>query len=45
MPGLPSVQREYIFNPIGDFDKLERYYTDSDRQNLGATYKLSGQLS
>lgn len=42
--GLQKVQREYIFNSIGDFDKLERYYTDADCKTIGATYKTIGTV-
>lgn len=44
MPGLEGVQREYIFNAIGDFDKIERYYSDSKCQTIAATYKTIGSV-
>lgn len=41
---LVSTQREYVFNAIGDFDRVERYYSDSNCQNLVATYKVVGTV-
>lgn len=39
-----SSQREYVFNAIGDFDRLERYFSDPNCQNLVATYKVVGTV-
>ncbi len=44
MPGLQRVQREYIFNAIGDFDKVERYYSDDNCQTIGSTFKTIGTV-
>ncbi|HET9241669.1 MAG TPA: hypothetical protein VFO10_30660 [Oligoflexus sp.] len=41
---MASSQREYVFNAIGDFDRLERYYSDPNCQNLAATYKVVGTV-
>jgi len=41
---LPATQREYVFNAIGDFDRVERFYSDSGCQNLVATYKVIGTV-
>jgi hypothetical protein len=42
---MVSSQREYVFNAIGDFDRLERYYSDPDCQTLAATYKVVGTVA
>jgi hypothetical protein len=41
---LVSTQREYVFNAIGDFDRVERYYSDANCQNLVASYKVVGTV-
>ncbi|WP_141734137.1 hypothetical protein [Oligoflexus tunisiensis] len=39
-----SSQREFVINAIGDFDRLERYYSDPNCQHLVATYKVVGTV-
>jgi hypothetical protein len=41
---MVSSQREYVFNSIGDFDRLERYYSDPQCRTLTATYKVVGTV-
>jgi hypothetical protein len=41
---MVASQREYVFNAIGDFDRLERYFSDANCQNLVATYKVVGTV-
>jgi hypothetical protein len=41
---MVSSQREYVFNAIGDFDRLERTFSDPNCQNLAATYKVVGTV-
>lgn len=41
---MVSSQRVYVFNAIGDFDRLERYFSDANCQNLVATYKVIGTV-
>ncbi|MDQ3233360.1 MAG: hypothetical protein M3Q07_16200, partial [Pseudobdellovibrionaceae bacterium] len=41
---MVATQREYVFNAIGDFDRIERYFSDAHCQNLVAAYKVVGTV-
>lgn len=42
---FPKVQREYAFNTLGDFDRVESFYGDADCTRLLATYKVIGTVA
>lgn len=41
---VTHTQREYIFNRIGDFDKVERFYNDDSCTEPVAEYKVIGTV-